>query len=167
MILNLSAKLAQRLKVTSNRQPQSEPLPLEEWYAHIFFAANKPYILTSEADSKFTAIIEAKGLKGVEHYSDSLLIEIMDLTKRYGLKERLSQIVESKANGLIVQRTTNKSAIAHLNHMIYHAEHQIVDKGCSTIEAAIFLNEMPINAIDFFFPVERFAGKKVKKQIRW
>lgn len=167
MILNLSAGLAKRLKVVAPRQSAGEPVPFEEWYGHIFFAANKPYILTSEASSKFTAIIAAKGLKNAEHYSDSLLIEIMDLAKAYGLREQLSRVLESRIKGLIVKRTTNKSAVAHLNHMIYHAEHQLVDKGSTVLETAFYLNEMPINAIDFFFPVEKFAGRKVKKMLKW
>ena len=162
MILNLSIALAKKLKINPPKQPFDNLNVDQEWYGHLFYASKKPYILTFEGRSKLTAIIEAKGLKSAEHYAQAFLIEIKDIIRSYKLEPQLFKVVNSFADGLVFQRTTNKSTIAFLNHMVYHAKYNLVENNSSTLETAYKLNEMPINSNGFYFPIEMFAEKKMK-----
>jgi hypothetical protein len=166
MILNLSTSLAQRLHCKPKSKPTGSARPYQEWYGHIFYALKKPYILTIEASSIFTAIIEAKGIQDPGHYADSLVIEIKNLCRLYGLQEQAVTILSSRADGITVNKSANRSFMAHVNQMVYHARSYMEEREMDRFESAILVNEMPINAKGFQFPIELFGGKNVQKKAK-
>ena len=164
MILNLSADLAKKLHCKPKSISSEVAVPYLEWYGHIFYAARKPYILTIEATSIFTAIIEAKGILDPDHYASSLAIEIKDLCKIYGLQEQAYQILSSMADGIEVRKSSNRSLVAHVNEMIYHSRVYMEYRSMNQIEAAILVNEMPVKMNGMEYPIEIFGGKNVSKK---
>ena len=164
MILNLSSRLAAKLKCKPESKSEDAPIPYQEWYGHIFYASKKPYILSIEANSIFTAIIEAKGINDPEHYADSLIIEIKDLGKIYGIPEQVFQVLSSRTDGVVVRRSSNRSRISHVNEMIYHSRSYMEERGLTSMEASIMVNEMPIKLKDMEFPIEVFAGRNIERK---
>jgi hypothetical protein len=163
MILNLSSSLAKKLACRPQATSTDPPLPFQEWYGHIFYAARKPYILTIEAGSIFTTIIESKGILDPEDYADSLVIEVKNLCKLYGLQKQAFEILSSRSEGITVNKSSNRSLVAHVNEMIYHARSYMEERNMDRIEAAILVNEMPIKMKKFEYAIELFGGVKVRK----
>jgi hypothetical protein len=165
MILKLSKSFADQIRAPELWKAEVESEIYQEWCVRVFLVRNKKYILTTESHSLFSVIIEAKRIKNIDSYCVSFLETLKGLTEDYNVSDKFDEVISSFKQGLFIFKADDKSLLATMNDLAYHAKWRILEKRADAIGAAKSINEMPALSRNAAYPIELFG--KIKMVMNW
>lgn len=160
MIIRLTQKLADKIKVAPPVALPRDPDPLADWAANLFTVRRTQYILLTNSAILYSVIFPGRGITDAETFIDHAITTLMQQMHSEGHYDIFKEKILPLATEIAFSKTGDRSLLGSMNDHIrcakVHLEHQE-----SPENTAIRLNATPMGALDHRYPKERTGGKVI------
>jgi hypothetical protein len=157
MILKLTNKLSQKLKIKSLNSVNNDSNPYSNWSSNLFLVNNKQYILFSNDLSLFSFLIEGAEINN----KNKILPVFREKVKHY--LEEYCLCFETINNEIVFGKLENKSLIASMNNIVQVSKSILGYQKKSISESIDLINGIPFKSLNFKYPRDVF--KEIKNRI--
>jgi hypothetical protein len=165
MILRLSQKLAQKIKVAPKVCVPLGPNPFADWSAHLFTADRAQYILLTNTASLYSMLMYGKGIFGDSEFIDAALTHMREFMPTDGNEFIFRKFIAPASGDVRFSKALNRSVTGSINDLVYHATMWMVERELSPFDAAFKLNDIPFSALDYRNPREVFKSLTVEQPL--
>jgi len=153
MIIRLTKKLADKLKINLSKDCKYELNPIGEWYGHLFTANRIQYILFTNAYSLYSSIIPGKGIITIKNFIDTIFANLYKQLENDGLEIIVEKYISPNIEKINVCKTNNRGVLGSMNDMIFQSKYFLTEYNLSTIEISKRLNETIFGYIKYERPL--------------
>lgn len=164
MILRLTTKLAQRIKVKPKDKLPLDPDPLLDWSAHTFFAGGVPFILVTNTASLYSTVFRAKGVTNGERLVERILSVLGEVLRRDMYGPLFENHIAPAAQTITYSKSLNLSVTGCMNGFVYYFEAFRPETQDDPYANAVVLNGTPMGPQPYRFPRETFAQLALRAQ---
>jgi hypothetical protein len=150
MILRISKKLADKLKIKSLPENENDVPPLDEWYGHLFTAVKTQYIIFTNAFSLYSVIFPGKGLTNTKSLLEAAKFFLDESQKKDGTEKFIIKNIEY----IDICKTNNRSILGSINDMIALSKLYLTEDRLTIIEILDILNQTPYSYLENNSPIK-------------
>jgi hypothetical protein len=152
MVLRLTRKLADKLKLKSLSKYDEKVSAFDEWYGHLFMANSTQYMLFTNAYSLYSVLFTGKGINDIKTLFESASYCLSEVLKKDGFENMIGRFITDKIEIIDVCKTNNRSILGSMNDMIAHSKFYLTDNQLTALEISRKLNEMPYSYLKYKNP---------------
>ena len=152
MVLRLTRKLADKLKIKSMLEYDDKVSVFNEWYAHLFTADRTQYILFTNAYSLYAVLFPGKGINDIKTFFERASYGISEVLREDGFENMIGRFITDKIEIIDVCKTNNRGILGSMNDMIAHSKFYFSDYKMAPSEISRRLNEMPYSYLKYKNP---------------
>ena len=153
MVLRLTRKLADKLKIRSLPECDEEGFVIDEWYGHIFIADRTQYMLFTNAYSLYSVLFPGKGINDINTFFETATQSLSDTLRKDGFEIMVGRFFTDKIEIIDVCKTNNRGILGSMNDMIAHSKFYFSDYKMTPSEISRRLNEMPYGYLKYKNPL--------------
>lgn len=153
MVLRLTKKLAERLKIKSLPENDDMVSAFDEWYGHLFTADRTQYILFTNAYSLYSIIVPGKGINNIKTFFEMAGYCLSEVLKEEECENMIGRFITNKIEIIDVCKTKNRGVLGSMNDMISHSKFYLSEYQLTPIEISKRLNEMPYSYLKYENPL--------------
>lgn len=161
MILRLSQKLAQKLKIAPKAVAPPDGDPYADWSAHVFTAARTQYIILTNTPSLYTMLMPGKGITDDSEFIDAAMSRMREFMVGDGMEFIFRKFVVPASGAVVFSKALNRSVTGSMNDFIFQAKYLLVEHDLSPSEVSRQLNEVPMGALRYRHPRDVFKGLRI------
>ncbi|MCB9924891.1 MAG: hypothetical protein H6822_22115 [Planctomycetaceae bacterium] len=169
MILRLSQKLANKIKAGKLSEMPLDENPYADWSCHLFTADRTQYIIMSNTTSLYSCVMYGAGITDDSQFIERTLSTIREFMENDGQAFVYQQFIAPLTGTYSFAKALNRSVTGSLNDLVKHATYWLTEDDVSPHDVGFRLNDIPMSALDYGNPRERFNQlmpiKEVKVQI--
>ena len=154
MVLRVTKKLAQKLKINSLQDFEEKVSAFEEWYGHLFTADRNQYVLLTNAYSLYSVIIPGKGISNLDALIEMAGYWLTEVMKEEGCGELAGRFIPKSAEESEAYKTKDRGVLGSMNDMIFHAKFYLSEYHLPLVETAKRLNEIPYSFLKYKNPLD-------------
>ena len=152
MVLRLTRKLADKLKLKSLSESDDQVSAFDEWYAHLFIASRTQYMLYTNAYSLYSVLFPGKGINDIKTFFETAIHCLSEALKKDGFEIMVGRFITDKIEIIDVCKTNNRGILGSMNDMIAHSKFYFSDYKMTPLEISKRLNEMPYSYLKYKNP---------------
>ena len=154
MVLRVTKKLAQKLKIGSLEELEENVSAFEEWYGHLFTADKIQYILLTNAYSLYSVILPGKGITDSSKLVESADLWLTEVLMEEGCGELAERFIHKPREAVEAFKTKDRGVLGSMNDMIFHAKFYLREYHLPLVETAKRLNEIPYSFLKYKNPLD-------------
>jgi hypothetical protein len=162
MIIRLSSKLAEKVKVPLNQTLEADANPFTDWSANLFRIGNVQYIIVTNTASLYSVLFEGRGITTADKLLTSFLHNIEALLQRDEHRTAFGQFIKPLADDIHFSKALNSSVIGSMVDLVHLAEHRITD-GEPLLEVSSRINEAPMSYLKYESP-DRVMNRMIEER---
>jgi len=166
MIIRVTQKLADKLKVAPNACLSSDANPLADWVAHLFTVQRVQYIIATNSATLYSVVMHGRGISDEMLFCQRLLESISDFMTTEGFGPLFQHDIATDAANVRLSKTGNRSVLGSINDHVRCAKVYLGEQlECSLFETSRRLNETPMSMLRYARPVDAVceAMKRIDK----
>ena len=152
MVLRLTRKLADKLKIKSLPEYDDKISAFDEWYAHMFIADRTQYMLFTNAYSLYSVLFPGKGINDIKSFFESAFHNLSEVLKKDGYEHMVGRFITDKIEIIDISKTNNRGILGSMNDMIAHSKFYFSDYQMTPLEISRKLNVMPYGYLKYKNP---------------
>jgi hypothetical protein len=156
MIIRLSQKLANKLKVGRLAAAPLDENPYADWSAHLFTAGRTQYIILTNTRSLYSMVMYGKGITDDGRFIERALADTRELMEGDGQAFVFRRFIAPASGRVRFARALNRSVTGSMNDMVSHAKYWFVEEQLSPDDVSFNLNDIPMSALGYQKPREAF-----------
>ena len=164
MIIRMTNKLAQKLKIGPLTMVHADPGPYLEWYAHLFTADRMQYILVTEAKSLFSIMMYGRGISNTDRFLDQWIGIMRENLINSGNRSIYNDIFLPNLDKIILAKTLSKSILGSMNDMIRISSIVVDAEGSSPDDLSRLINRTIFKGINYQKPKDAFKKLKIGQE---
>jgi hypothetical protein len=149
MIFRLSAKLATKLKVSLESTSPFDPDPFADWSGHLFAVDRVQYLIFSNTASLYSTVFLGRGITNFDQFRDGAVTSIRKTLQQDELADIAERIQRSSAVAARTSKALNRSIVASINDLVFHAKFCILQRQASLLDTCNKLNDMPLGTFNY------------------
>ena len=161
MLMKLTSKLSNKLKLGQLPLVDDDPGPYLEWYAHLFTANRIQYILTTESKSLFSIVMYGRGISDDNIFIKRWLEQMRALLSSSDYRLIYDRIIALNIGQIEFSRTNSKSILGSMNDMIRLLKTMLSIKDYSLSEMGSLINESIYSTIEYKRPCDIFSSMRI------
>jgi hypothetical protein len=167
MIIHMTKKLSDKIK-TGPMQPVSDDKgPLLRWYAHVFRISRYQYILTTNAATYFSTVIQGAGVTDFNSYMKSFIRSLHYQMALNGIEQLFIDEILPHLGCVTLAKTQDRSVISLMNQFISDLKYIVFPEGTTLEEIGDYINHRQSMLKDgFCTPAERIHALRTGMQAR-
>lgn len=158
MILRLTGKLAKKVREIPRDVLPAAPNPYVDWTARLFTASRAQYIMLSNTRSLYTVLIHGAGVTSLSALSRRAFSQLADHMSQDGIQLIYDRVIAPDTRVLSISKTLSQSVTGSMNDLQHHTKDMLSGGMLSPWDAACRLNQTPMGALQYAFPVEAFRA---------
>jgi len=163
IIFRLSQKLANKIKEAPAQSLPLDANPFADWSCHLFAADRTQYIILTNAPSLYSAVMHGRGITGDSDFIGRALECIRDVMVDDELEFIYQRFIAPASGTVRFSKALNRSVIASMNDLVYHAKMWLVERELSPCDASFHLNEIPMAPFNYRNAREVFKSLAVQQ----
>ncbi len=152
MVLRLTRKLADKIKIKSLPEYNDKVSAFDEWYGHLFIAERAQYILFTNAYSLYSVLFTGKGLNDIKTFFGTAGYCLSKRLENDGFENMVGRFITNKIEIIDVCKTNNRGILGSMNDMVAHSKFYLTHYQMPLIEISRRLNEMPYSYLKYNSP---------------
>lgn len=153
MVLRLTKKLADKLKIKSLPEYDDKVSAFDEWYGHLFTAGRTQYMLFTNAYSLYSTLLPGKGINNIKSFFEMAVYCLSEVLKEEECENMIGRFITNKIEIIDVCKTNNRGILGSMNDMIAHSKFYLLEYKLTPIEISKRLNEMPYSYLNYKDPL--------------
>jgi hypothetical protein len=166
MILRLSQKLAAKIKSGKLSDKPLDPNPYADWSCHLFTADRTQYILLSNTTSLYSCVMYGAGITDDSQFTERALSAIREFMEDDGQAFVYQQFIAPASSTVSFAKALNRSVTGSMTDLVKHSTYWLTEDEVSPHELGFRLNDIPMSALDYANPRERFNQLMPIKEIK-
>jgi hypothetical protein len=158
MIIRLTQKLAQRIKVNLSRNLPLAEDPFADWSAHLFTAQRAHYIIMTNARSLYSIVMHGGGVTNDDKFVYDALFHLRELMKLDGALPIYHRFIVPTTRIIHFSRTNDKKVLGSMNDFIFQAKWILREPTSTPFDAAIQINKGPMSMLNYANPKEALVS---------
>ena len=158
MVLRLTRKLANKLKIKSLSEYDDKVSAFDEWYGHMFIAERAQYMLFTNAYSLYSVLFPGKGISDIKIFFETAVYCFSESLKKDGFEKMVGRFITDKIEMIDVCKTNNRGILGSMNDMVAHCKFYLTKYQMSPLEISRKLNEMPYSYLKYRNPSDVIKG---------
>ena len=159
MNFRVTNKIAKKLKLSEYTiDKQTDYIFFETWFVNLFRADKKEYIISTEATSLFSIVIEGVGVTNTKWFEAKFNKYLIEYANEQFLNEKLEIYYMNKHQNFYY-KTNDKKIIGSQNDLIYNAIYHLEYDELDFFETSIRINQMPMSLIKYNPPEIELRSK--------
>ena len=146
MILRLSQKLGSRLKAGPLKPLPIDDAAVADWTGHLFYCDRSPYILFSNTQTLYSAVLYAKGITNDSIFLNRFMTTLRDFMEADGLAFAYDRFIAPRTGGIRYASTLSRAVTGSMNELIAAAKILLRDQETSPFELGFQLNDLLLSA---------------------
>lgn len=159
MILRVSAKLGQQIKVRPEAPLPPHPDPFRDWSAHLFRADRRTYVLLANTPSLYAVVFPARGVTGAAVLIQRIADALEAVRQAEGDALPGDPLAAPLRDGVAFSKALSRSVTGSMNDQVRLARTLIELRGASTGEVEQLLRRTPMSALHQGFPDRAFRAQ--------
>ena len=152
MVIRLTRKLADKIKIKALPEIDDKVSAFDEWYGHLFTVNRAQYMLFTNAYSLYSVLFPGKGLNDIKSFFETATYCLSEILKADGFENMIGRFIINKAEIIEVCKTNNRGILGSMNDMVAHCKYYLTQYEMSLIEISGRLNEMPYGYLKYHNP---------------
>lgn len=153
MVLRLTKKLADKLKIKSLPEYDDKVSAFDEWYGHLFTAGRIQYMLFTNAYSLYSTLLPGKGINNIKSFFEMAGYCLSEILKEAECENMSGRFINNKIEIIDVCKTNNRGILGSMNDMIAHSKFYLLEYHLTPVEISTRLNEMPYSYLNYKNPL--------------
>lgn len=154
MVLRLTRKLADKIKIKTLPEYDDEGSAIDEWYGHMFIADRTQYMLFTNAYSLYSVIFLGRGVNDIKTFFETATHSLSETLKKDGFEIMVGRFFTDRIEIIDVYKTNNRGILGSMNDMIAHSKFYFSDYKMTPSEISRRLNIMPYSYLRYKNPLE-------------
>ncbi len=152
MVLRLTKRLADKLKIKSLPEYYDQVSAFDEWYGHLFKADRTQYMLFTNAYSLYSTLLPGKGINNIKSFFEMAGYYLFEALKEDNCENMIGRLITNKIEIIDVCKTNNRGILGSMNDMIAHSKFYLLEYQLTPIEISTRLNEMLYSYLNYECP---------------
>ncbi len=145
MVLRLTRKLADKLKIKSLPEYNDKVSAFDEWYGHLFKVERAQYMLFTNAFSLYSVLFTGKGINDIKTFFETASDRLSEILNNDGFEDMAGRFITNKIEIIDVCKTNNRGILGSINDMVAHCKIYLTEYQMPLIEISRRLNETPFS----------------------
>ncbi|MBE0551686.1 MAG: hypothetical protein IH619_04825 [Ignavibacterium sp.] len=152
MVLRLTRKLADKLKIKSLSEYDDKVSAFDEWYGHMFIADRAQYMLFTNAYSLYSVLFTGKGINDIKTFFETVSYCLSEVLSADGFEIMIGRFITDKIEIIDVCKTNNRGILGSINDMVAHCKFYLTEYQMTPLKISRKLNEMPYSYLKYKNP---------------
>lgn len=159
MIIRVTQKLADKLKVAPKACLPEEVNPLADWVAHLFTVQRVQYIIVTNSATLYSVVMHGRGISNEAVFYQRLQENISDFMTTEGFGDLFQLSIAPEAANIRLSKTGDRSVLGSINDHIRCAKVYLGEPvELSPFETSRRLNSAPMSMLRYARPVDAVRG---------
>ena len=154
MIIRLTQKLANKIKVVPATALPRHQNPFADWAANLFTVRRVQYVLLTNSASLYSVIFHGRGLSSPDMFLERALSALADQMRSAGFGAIFDQCITPLMREIIFSKTGDRGLLGSMNDHVRCAGYDLENPDESPLTASFKLNETPMGLLDYCVPLE-------------
>ncbi|MFM8805058.1 MAG: DUF6933 domain-containing protein [Planctomycetia bacterium] len=148
MILRLSQKLGSRLKAGPLKPLPIDDAAVADWTGHLFYCDRSPYILFSNTQTLYSAVLHATGVTNDSIFLNRFMTTLRDFLEADGLAFAYDRFIAPRTGDIRYASALSRSVTGSMNELIAAAKILLGNQETSPFELGFQLNDLLLSALE-------------------
>jgi len=164
-IIRFSQKLAAKIHETDLQPAPAAQNPYLDWHAHLFTARRAQYIIMSNSNSLFSAVIHGAGITHFNAFLNSMSDMLKEILHELNTGMIYQRIIAPGFANIKIAKKQDKKVIGAMNDMIFFAKLVLNEEEISPYDLSLKLNNYMIRIQgEHGVPRKVFLGMKMEER---
>lgn len=161
MIIRLSQKLGQKIKVSPRESLPQHENPYADWSAHLFTAGRTQYVIVTNTVSLYSRVMYGRGMTSDSQFLDRVLGGLGEFMVDDGLEFLYRRFVAPSAQSIRFSKALNRSVTGSMNDLVQHVKFVLAEEEMSPYDISFELNKVPLSMLKYSNPGEALRALQI------
>ncbi|MFC1628689.1 DUF6933 domain-containing protein [Gemmatimonadota bacterium] len=149
MIIRLTAKLGNKIKIVPSEALPAAQYPITDWSAQLFTVERRQYILVSNTLTLFSVVMPGRGVTSDRSFLQRMRTELQLFLHQVGYDHVFQNLLEPGLEVVSYSKALNRSVTGSMNELVFIAKYLLTWRDLSLSELSAQLNETPMSCLKY------------------